>query len=179
MMNLKETIERIDRMKEDRIIGDYAIGGAVAAGFYIEVAATEDVDVFAFMSVKDGFVDVGPLYAYARAQGYAIDGLYIIIGGWKVQFLTSGPATPLYEEAIRDAVERDEGDFKVRVFTPEHLMAIAIKVGRPKDHTRLAQFLEASSSDEKPRFDEIKLTEILERHQLTDQWMALRRRLGI
>jgi hypothetical protein len=39
-MNIKETISILNQMKADGIIGDYAVGGAVAANVYLEVADT-------------------------------------------------------------------------------------------------------------------------------------------
>lgn len=44
-MGIKEVIETINRMQTDGVIERYAIGGAVGATFYIEPAATFDVDV--------------------------------------------------------------------------------------------------------------------------------------
>jgi hypothetical protein len=43
---VKATIESINQMLADGIIGKYAVGGAVGAWFYLEPAATLDVDIF-------------------------------------------------------------------------------------------------------------------------------------
>lgn len=43
---MKRTLEMINRMQADAIISNYAIGGAVGATFYLEPAATLDVDIF-------------------------------------------------------------------------------------------------------------------------------------
>ena len=43
---MKNTLEMLNRMQADGIIGSYAIGGAVGATHYVEPAATVDVDVF-------------------------------------------------------------------------------------------------------------------------------------
>jgi hypothetical protein len=40
---VKETLEAINQMQADGVIGHYAIGGAVGATFYLEPAATYDV----------------------------------------------------------------------------------------------------------------------------------------
>ena len=45
-MNIKDTIAGINQMQADGVIERYAIGGAVGATFYLEPAATVDVDVF-------------------------------------------------------------------------------------------------------------------------------------
>ncbi len=43
---MKETLEVINQMQSDGVIGAYAIGGAVGATFYLEPMATLDLDVF-------------------------------------------------------------------------------------------------------------------------------------
>ena len=43
---MKATIESINQMLADGIIGKYAVGGAVGAWFYLEPAATLDGDIF-------------------------------------------------------------------------------------------------------------------------------------
>ena len=54
--------------------------------------------------------------------------------------------------------------------TAEHLVAIALNIGRAKDFTRILQFLEqeAVSKD--------KLNLILLKHGLTEKWEKFRRR---
>jgi hypothetical protein len=52
----------------------------------------------------------------------------------------------------------------VRVFTAEHIAAIALETGRGKDKTRLVQFLEEGALD-LSRFEQI-----LTRHGLLDRW---------
>ena len=43
---MKATLEVINRMQADGVIGQYAIGGAVGATFYLEPVATLDIDIF-------------------------------------------------------------------------------------------------------------------------------------
>ena len=49
-----------------------------------------------------------------------------------------------------------------RVFTAEHLAAVALETGRAKDYARLLQFVEAKV------IDEGRFQRILHRHGLTD-----------
>lgn len=67
-------------------------------------------------------------------------------------------------EALTEAVEMDVEGSPVRVFTAEHLAAIALQTGRAKDKARLLQFVESGIliGD---RFREIPL-----RHGLGDAW---------
>jgi hypothetical protein len=91
-----------------------------------------------------------------------MEGEYIVIAGWPVQFL---PATgPLIEEALAQAVEREVAGAVARVFTAEHLAAIALQTGRAKDKTRLLQFVEAGA------LDAGRFQDILSRHGLVDAW---------
>lgn len=46
---MKTTLEMVNKMQADGIIGKYAIGGAVGATFYLEPAATMDVDIFVML----------------------------------------------------------------------------------------------------------------------------------
>jgi len=53
-VGIKEVIETINRMQADGVIERYAIGGVVAATFYLEPVATLDVDVFVEFHTEPG-----------------------------------------------------------------------------------------------------------------------------
>jgi len=90
-----------------------------------------------------------------------------MIGGWPVQFLP--PAGPLVEEALACAVTMDVQGMKTRVFTAEHLAAIALQTGRAKDKIRLVQFVEAGV------LDATRFQSILTRHGLQAAWQKFER----
>jgi hypothetical protein len=163
-VNIKETIAIISRMQADGIIGRYAIGGAVGATFYLEPVTTLDVDIFVALHSEPGqlLLNLRPIYDYLTTRGCVVEGEYVVIAGWPVQFLP--PGTPLVEEALDAAVEHDLDGAPVRVFSAEHLCAIALQVGRAKDKARLLQFVEAGAI-EVGRFQAI-----LTRHGLTARW---------
>src|SRR5436190_5384322 len=100
---MKATLEVINRMQADGVIGKYAIGGAVGATFYLEPSATLDIDVFVSLQNISGssLVTLSPIYKYLTDHGYKIDGEYIVIEGWPVQFLP--PSDALGEEALLQA----------------------------------------------------------------------------
>jgi hypothetical protein len=171
--NIKETIAVINEMRDEGVIGQYAIGGAVAATFYVEPAATFDIDVFVGLKSSPGqaIVTLDPIYDYlVRNRRFQIRGEHIVILDWQVQFLPSH-GSPLLEEALAQAVEKDVEGMTVRVFTPEHLAAIALKSGRAKDKLRLVQFFEEHVIDE-PRF-----SSIIERNGLVDRWDVFRKQI--
>jgi hypothetical protein len=154
----------LNQMETDGVIGRYAIGGAVGSIFWLEPITTKDVDVFVMLptSTRGSLLTLGPIYDYLQVRGYVPEGQFIIIEGWAVEFVP--PPTPLVEEALQQAVERDVSGVLTRVFTAEHLAAICLQVGRPKDHDRVIRFVEAEALDE-AAFDAI-----LHRHNLTTKW---------
>ncbi len=169
-MSIRSAIAVLNRMEREGIIGRYAVGGAIAATFYLEPSATEDIDVFVALPQREsGFLSLTPIYDYLIGQGYPLRGPYVILGNWPVQFLP--PPTPLVEEALEQAVEMDLEGETVRVFTAEHLAAIALQLARPKDRLRLVQFLEEEVVCES------KLLALFQRHDLFERWTEFKRRI--
>ncbi|MCI0422008.1 MAG: nucleotidyltransferase [Acidobacteria bacterium] len=160
---MKRTLQALNQMVNDGVIEGYVIGGAVAASYYLEPIATNDLDVFFQLAVSaSGLISLSPLYAYLRGKGYEAEAGAVNIEGWPVQFLPV--FNPLYEEAYEKANQISFDGVPVRTLTAEHLVAVALQTGRPKDHVRIIQFLEAET---------IKLTKlqrIIERHGLRFQW---------
>lgn len=169
-MSLKTVIATVNTMVTDGVIEQYAIGGAVGAIFYIEPLSTVDIDVFVALQPQSGqmLLTTQPLFDYLTARGCTVQGEYLVIGNWPVQFLP--PASPLVEEALSTAKDFAIEDVIARVFTAEHLAAMALQVGRPKDYARLLQFVEAGVLEDK------RLEDILARHQLTEAWRRFERR---
>ena len=161
---MKATLAVINQMRADGVIGRYAIGGAVAATFYLEPSATLDIDVFVSLKTDHAspLLTLGPIYEYLAARGCQTQGEYVIIEGWQVQFLPPGYA--LGEEALAQAIETRVDDVPTRVMTAEHLVALALQLSRPKDFTRILQFVEAGVLDPN------KLDLILARHGLLAKW---------
>lgn len=166
-MDIKEVIIRINQMQAEGVFERYAIGGAVGATFYLEPVATLDVDVFVAFETENLIVSPGRIFDYLTARGCPLEGEYVVIAGWPVQFL---PATgPLVEEALADAVTVDVEGTPARVFTAEHLAAIALQVGRAKDKARLLQFIETGGLDTQ------RFQSIIKRHALVDHWRQFER----
>jgi hypothetical protein len=182
-MGMKQTLDVIARMEADGVIGRYAIAGAVAAYNYIEPAVTEDVDILiAFDSdarpPPSGLVTLEPILAYLKDKGYSDfrkEGF--LIEGWAVQFIPV--ASDLDAEALAKADDIDlamrpnDGPVKTRVLRPEHLVAMALRVGRPRDRLRIAQFLEEDAVDIRA------LCDVIGRHGLREAWQCFCRRAGI
>ena len=76
---------------------------------------------------------------------------------------------PLLQEALAAAAEKDVDGTLARVFTAEHIAAIALQTGRAKDKARILQFIEAGVLE----FDGFH--EILARHGLSGAWAQFER----
>ena len=161
---MKKALEVLNQLERDGVISRYAVGGAVAAIFYMEPFATEDLDVFVLLpSSASGLLTLSPIYEALRAQGYREDRECINIEGVAVQFL---PAyNPLIEEALHEAAEVEYDGALTRILRPEYLLAIMLNTGRAKDRQRFAGFREQVS------FDAQKLEDILTRHGLIERWL--------
>jgi hypothetical protein len=169
-MGIEATLRVLNEMRSAGVLAEYAIGGAVAAFLYIEPGATFDLDVLTVWKPAEvGLLTPQPFYEYLAKRGY---GEYqkeaVVIEGWAVQFLRA--STHLVEEALRQAVGIEIKGVSTSVFTQEHLMAICLRVGRPKDIARLLQFMEQGGAN-MDRF-----AKIVERHTLSQQWERFRAR---
>jgi hypothetical protein len=169
---VEKTLQVLNRMEADGVIQCYAIGGAIAATFYVEPVSTFDLDIFfTFTESENKLLSLAPLYEYLAASGYQSIAEAIEIEGWPVQFL---PAfNPLLEESLAQATEIQFKETSTRVMRAEHLIAVMLQTGRAKDYSRIIQFLEEDAV-ELPL-----LTDLLARHGLTKQWEEFRRRFQL
>jgi len=169
VVSIAQVIRVINQMEAHGVVERYAIGGAVGATFYLEPVATLDVDIFVGFKSQPGrmLVSPRPIFDYLTARGGALEGEYVVLAGWPVQFLP--PTSPLVEEALAEAVTVDVEGTPARVFTAEHLAAIALQTGRAKDKARLLQFLESAALDVR-RFEAM-----LARHNLIERWREFER----
>jgi hypothetical protein len=176
---LDKTFAAINQMIADGVIKSYALGGAVAAFFYIEPDTTFDVDIFCLVEGVDrSSLDVlRPIITYLEDNDLYLpqeDGF--VIEGFRVQFLVIDEDNALNSEAIREANTMPYMNIPVRVMTPEHLIAIMLRTSRTKDFGRIGRFIEAGA------FDPMKLDAILSEHGLDSKRKELKRiqrRLGI
>lgn len=166
---MEKTLAVLNQMEADGVIQRYAIGGAIAAAFYIEPAQTYDLNVFLIFPVSPlGLISISPIYSYLTERGYQPEGEAINIEGWPVQFL---PAfNLLIEEALENAVEVFYGETPTRVFTEAYLAAIMLYTGRAKDHARLIQLLTED------KVNRTALADLIARHGLEAKWENFKQR---
>ena len=160
---MKDTLSEINELRAAGLIGQWAIGGAMGATFYLEPISTYDLDIFVIFEGSPLILTLTPIYDFLKARGHAADGDAMMVHGWPVQFLPA--ESGLLREAVEEAREVDFEGVRARVMTAEHLMAIALHTGRGKDFARLLTFTEARVAEE------MKLRELLGRHGLSAAWM--------
>jgi hypothetical protein len=167
---MKETLKVINQMQQDGIIGQYAIGGAVGATLYVNPASTVDIDIFITIPPlgSSRLISLSPVYDYLTGLGFKSEHEHLLIHDWPVQFLPA--ANTLEQEAIEKADMVQFAGLETRVMKPEHLVAIALKTGRPKDALRILQFLE------KKAINPAKLKAVLSRHGLEIKWQAFQKK---
>lgn len=149
----------IRELKDEGIVADYAVGGAMAYAFWTEPTPTFDLDVFVLLDSPGLLVDLGPIYEWARRRGYREVLEHIEIEGIPVQLI---PANALAAEAIANAAVLDYEGKPVRVITREYLVAMYLEPSA-RTHKRLARV--AALQDE-GKIDHALLARILEQHHL-------------
>jgi len=155
-------------MVDDGVLETYAIGGAIAATFYLEPVLTEDVDVFVHIAVEMPlFRELSPIYEFLASKGYSPKREHVEIEGWDVQFLLYDQ-DEITAEAVENASIFDYEGVLVRVMMPEYLVAIMLKTGRPKDYARASAFLEQK------KVDVDSLAVLISRFGLEEQWLKLK-----
>ena len=169
IVRMKAALETLLKLRDEGLLARFAIGGAIAASYYVEAVVTEYLDVFAFLTpAPSGLLLLGPLYERLQQLGGKVHNEHVVIGGWPVQIL---PAyTPLVEEAVMQAQERLFEGVGVPVVSAEHLCAIALQTGRAKDYARVHAFFEAGV------VDGAALRRLIDRHALAERWQIYERR---
>lgn len=158
MIPLADVLCAANELVSAGLVEDYALGGALAAIYYVEPFTTYDADIFFIPAVQDLSVGIPQIYDALRAKGWGVEGDHLLLGDFPVQFLA---AHGLTEEAVRDAKQIDYKGVPAKVFRPEHIIAIAASVGRHKDLARIEQIMEQTDIDQN------LLEAILKRHKLS------------
>lgn len=135
---LADVLRAANGLVAAKLIEDWALGGALAAIYYVEPFTTYDADIFFIPKGKGLTAGIPAIYAHLRSQGWQVEREHLLIRGFPVQFLA---AHGLTEEAVREAERIDYEGVPAKVFRAEHIIAIAASVGRPKDKARIEQLL--------------------------------------
>lgn len=143
---MEKALKVINDLLEQGIIKKYAIGGGIAAIFYMEPILTYDVDIFVVPAEEnDGLLVLSSLYEYLKKKGYYPDKEHIVIEGIPVQFLPV--FNELIEEAVNEAAGKKYKNINTKVIKVEYLIAIMLQTYRPKDKERVLKALSEAEID--------------------------------
>ena len=154
---LADVLRAANGLVAAKLIEDWALGGALAAIYYIEPFTTYDADIFFIPADKGLTAGIPAIYAHLQAQGWQVECEHLLLRGFPVQFLA---ASGLTGEAVREAERVEFEGVPAKIFSAEHIVAIAASVGRPKDKARIEQLLQQAD------LDKTRLEKILQRHKL-------------
>jgi hypothetical protein len=154
---LADVIRSANGLVAANLIEDWALGGALAAIYYVEPFTTYDADIFFIPADKGLTAGMPAIYSHLESQGWQIDREHLVVRGFPVQFLATNGLT---EEAVREAERIEFEGVPAKVFRAEHIVAIAASVGRQKDKARIEQMLQQAD------LDKTLLENILQRHKL-------------
>ena len=166
---MREALQVLLQLRSEGVLAEFAIGDAIAASFYTPAVATEDLDIFAFLTPSPSrLLVLTPLYERLVSLGGRVENEFVVIGAWPVQIL---PAyTPLVEEAVSHAIDRKFEDLVVRVVDANYLCAIALQTGRPKDYLRVQALFESGHVQNEA------LSALIDKFALTQRWETYVRR---
>lgn len=140
-----------------KLLDDWALGGALAAIYYVEPFTTYDADIFFIPADKSLTASIPAIYAHLQSQGWQVEREHLLVRGFPVQFL---PVHGLSDEAVREAECFEYEGVPGKIFRAEHIVAIAASVGRQKDKARIEQLLQQAD------LDKMRLESILQRYKL-------------
>jgi hypothetical protein len=162
---LELLVQRLNALKARGLIGQHAIGGAMAFIYWAEPFETKDVDVFAILpTTATGLLDLTAIWDDLVNQGGVPEGQFIRVGRLLLDFVP--PSDALDEEAIAQAVTVRVGGEATRVFTPEHAVAIALRTWRGKDREHIDRLIRTGRAP----LDIPRLQDILRRYELEERW---------
>lgn len=161
-VNFQEAIPVINEMQADGVIENYAVAGDSATSLYLEAVSPRHLEIVVPLPTLPGKLIVSPtrIFEYLLGKGAIFEGQFMRIGDTKALFVP--PSTPLLEEALREAPLRNLDGHPARVFTADHLAALAFQTGRAN-----ARVLDFAAADV---LDVDRFHAILSRHALMDRW---------
>ena len=148
MNSLARAVQIINQLQTEGLIGEYYIGGATGANFYIDPVNTADVDIFVQFEETDSLIlnPLSPIYARLMELGYTSYGQdgSMMVEGLPIQFLSVKPG--METEALKSAdrlIINDKPRVEAPVPLPEFFIIFALATGRQKDRLRVRAFLDA------------------------------------
>ncbi|HJQ35941.1 MAG TPA: hypothetical protein VKB93_02270 [Thermoanaerobaculia bacterium] len=161
MPSFAQTLRVINSMRDEGVIENYAVAGAMAVLFWAEPIPTYDLDLLVFLPSSGPILSLAPIYEWARRNDYPTEREHVIVEGTPVQFLPTH--NELGDEAINTAAMKLYGGVSVRVVRPEYLIALYLEgsAKTPKRRERAAALRDLGI------IDESLLQDVMTRFKLT------------
>src|SRR5256885_4862143 len=132
---LADVLRAANELVSAGLIENYALGGALAAIYYVEPFTTYDADIIFIASDKTLNAGIPAIYSHLQSKGWRVAGEHLLVKDFPVQFLA---ASGLTEEAVREAKPIEYEGVPAKEFRPENVIAVAASVGRQdRKSTRL------------------------------------------
>ena len=169
---MEATLEVLNTLVDEGVVERYAIGGAVAAIFWVEPFDTIDLDVFVLLPRGGHPLDpLREVIVFLRGRGYDFEGELLVIEGVPVQFIPAEDESGLRAEALSRAAEHQYlGHVPTWIIRPEYLVALALDTHRPKDYERVFRLLTETETDRS------LVAALVERFGLGSFWESFTRR---
>lgn len=142
-MSIKDVLIVLNTIKDEGIIGGYAICGGYACAFHGIEMPTYDLDVLAILRSD---ADFHRLYDYFRKQNARIEDVYIYISDMPVQFLPNF-ISPLHQDAIDKAIEVQFEGVTSKFVSLEYLVVLLLTAYRNKDKIRIQSLLDKADKN--------------------------------
>lgn len=172
---MEKVIQVLNKMLAEGVVEKYAIGGGIAAIYYLEPYQTDDIDVFVLPVVvgDSGLISLEPIYTYLEGLGYQSveEGVGILIDDWPVQFLPASKS--VQEEAVVHAEEVSFAQSRTYIFSAEYLATELLRSGRDKDLLRVIKLVKTGEVNMKV------FREIIDRHGLIQKWTDIAARFDL
>src|ERR1700751_5124261 len=86
---LADVLRAANELVSAGLIEDYALGGALAAIYYVEPFTTYDADIIFIASDKTLSAGVPALYSHLQSKAWRVEREYLLINDFPVQFLAA------------------------------------------------------------------------------------------
>src|SRR2546428_6124307 len=117
---LADVLRAANELVSAGLIEDYALGGALAAIYYVEPFTTYDADIIFVTKDKTLSAGIPAIYSHLQSKGWRVAGAHLLIRDFPLQFLAPSGLT---EEAVRNAKPRDYEGASAKVVRPQHIIA--------------------------------------------------------
>ena len=86
---LADVLRAANELGSAGLIEDYALGGALAAIYYVEPFTTYDADIFLIPTDRTLTAGIPAIYSHLQSKGWRVEREHLLMNGFPVQFLAA------------------------------------------------------------------------------------------